>query len=115
MSEKRFIIPAIGDNDTQIIDSLPDEITLYDYHIEFKWKVVAEKKEDGITKNISYRGNKSIIKDKITCIVANYINDDEIYQVSVFASDDVSYSVNFKTFKEALEIKNAIIEWLKPQ
>lgn len=107
-------VPLFDSKKFTIIESLDDRIILHEKHIECMWKcTLNETDEDaGITKEKKYHGNKSMMKNKIISVGCAYIDSQEHYELTVEAHKESEYTIRFKTFSEALEVKNKILQWL---
>lgn len=111
--EQKIEIPNFNFKDHEIIDAFPDCLTLSDFDIEYKWKLTAIVKDDGVETERKYQGNKSILKNKIIGVEAIWDEDKECYVVTVFSANKEAMSTAHKTFLEALKLKETIMNWLK--
>lgn len=106
-------IPNVSYKGCKVISGLPDFIALHDEYLEFKWKVEAEKENDGITMPRKYMGQKIFLKKHILGVEAYWSNSQERYCCNLLlAMENDTSCWMFETFEAAVELKDKIQAWL---
>lgn len=106
-------IPQVSYNNFKITTDIPDAIILHEHYLEFKTNYRFIHTEDSIEKpEQKYQSNITLLKKSISEIFVSWNGNKEIYEIEINKTDHNNVITLFKTFSEALEVKNKILQWL---
>lgn len=109
---EKISIPLFDYKDHKIIESLPDQLTFTPHYLDYRWMVTLERMEDTIPKKIKYQGQTTLFRQHIFQVDAAYDNDKECFSVGVLMRGGGDHCFLFKTLKEAIELKDKIVNWI---
>lgn len=110
MSEK-ISIPVFSYKNCIVIETLPDQISLEENHLEHKWSTKATKQWDGVNADYNFQGHEVILKNHIAAVESAYDPGKECFVCEIYFLNQ-SATFAFQTFKEAIELKDKILNWL---
>lgn len=108
-----IIVPPCGNKSLKVIDAMPDVLLLHEKYLEIKYKAKVEETKDGIPTTTNFKGNICYMKNKISAVRCFYVESEESFEMNIHVDEDkLCYALLFKTFSEALKVKEQILQWL---